>query len=66
MDVSKEEWFKAMRLDKGMSAEIEKKSKKIPGPVQHLQVGRMRFTDKRECSVRRRRSRNEQCPGSLV
>ena len=47
-----------MKLDKGMSAKIEKKSKKIPGPVQHLQVGRMRFTDKRECSVRRRRTKS--------
>lgn len=33
MDVSIEEWFKAMRLDEEMRTEIRKKSKKIPGPV---------------------------------
>lgn len=50
MAVSIEEWFKAMGLDEGMSAETEKKSKKIPGPVQHLQVRRMRFTNERVLS----------------
>jgi len=52
MDISIEEWFKAMRLDEGMSAEIEVQEDPWASPAFTGQENR--FTDKRECSVRRR------------